>query len=282
MGRRIVMKDFKALKEKAHYIRSQVLDMCVRAGSGHVTSSFSCAEILIALYYGGILRYDVSNPQWGDRDRFVLSKGHASPILYVVLADVGFLPRNQLNKFCEADGPFGAHLQCDVPGVEVTSGSLGHGLGIGAGMALAAKMDKKPYMTFVLLGDGECYEGSIWESVMFAAHHNLNNLIAIVDRNWLCTTDFTENCIALNPLDEKWKACGWATVNVNGHSFEEIFNALVDLRSKILSKPLVIIANTVKGKGVSFMENKPQWHALVPKGKEAEMAKIELSKIGDR
>lgn len=275
-------KDFKVLEEKALYIRNQVLDMCVRAGTGHITSSFSCAEILVALYYGGILRYDTSNPKWDGRDRFILSKGQASPILYAVLADIGFFPKTQLDKFCQADGPFGVHLQCDVPGVEVTTGSLGHGLGIGAGMALAARMDRKLYMTFVLLGDGECYEGSIWESAMFAAHHKLDNLIAIVDRNWLCTTDFTENCVALNPLDEKWKAFGWEIININGHSFEEIFSALDGFRSRRLNKPLVIIASTVKGKGISFMEDQPLWHAVAPKGKEAEMAKIELNKMRGR
>lgn len=272
-------KDFRVLEEKAHYIRNQILDMCVRAGTGHITSSFSCTEILVALYYGGILRYDVSNPEWGDRDRFVLSKGQASPILYSILADIGFFPKTQLDKFCEADGPFGVHLQCDISGVEVTTGSLGHGLGIAAGMALAARMDRKPYMTFVLLGDGECHEGSIWESAMFTGHHKLNNLIAIVDRNWLCVTDFTENCVSLNPLDEKWKAFGWEVININGHSFEKILNALDGFRSRRLNKPLVVIADTVKGKGISFMENQPLWHAMVPKGKEAEMAKIELNKM---
>lgn len=273
-------KNFKVLEEKALYIRNQVLDMCVRAGTGHVTSSFSCAEILVALYYGGILRYDTSNPKWDGRDRFILSKGQASPILYAVLADVGFFPKAQLDKFCEADGPFGVHLQSDVPGVEVTTGSLGHGLGIGAGMTLAARMDRKTYMTFVLLGDGECHEGSIWESAMFAGHQKLNNLIVIIDRNWLCVTDFTENCVSLNPLDEKWKAFGWKIININGHSFAEIFNALDGVRSRRLNKPLVIIASTVKGKGISFMEDQPLWHGMVPKGKEAEMAKIELSKMG--
>jgi len=276
------LMDFKVLEEKAHYIRNQVLDMCVRAGTGHVTSSFSCAEILVALYHGGILRYDVSNPEWCDRDRFVLSKGQASPILYSVLADVGFFPESWLDQFCQANGPFGVHLQCDVPGVEVTTGSLGHGLGIGAGMALAAKMDRKLYMTVVLLGDGECYEGSIWESAMYAGHRRLNNLIAIVDRNWLCATDFTENCVQLNPMGTKWEACGWEVVNINGHSLQEIFNAFDGFRSMKLDKPLVIIADTVKGKGISFMEDQPLWHAVAPKGKEAKMAKIELNKIGGK
>lgn len=260
-------------EKKANNIRKQVLDMCVKAGTGHVTSSFSCTEILVALYYGGILRYDATNPQWKDRDRFVLSKGQASPVLYMVLADLGFFPKNACDKFCHSDGIFGVHLQCDVPGVEITTGSLGYGLGVAAGMALAARMDRQLYMTFVLLGDGECQEGSIWESAMLAGHHGLNNLIAITDRNWLCATDFTENCVKLNPLDEKWKSFGWDVVSINGHSFKEIFSALDGYRSRKINKPLMIIANTVKGKGVPFMENHPLWHAVTPKGKEIDIAK---------
>jgi len=270
------------LENKANYMRNQVLDMCIRAGTGHVTSSFSCTEILVALYYGGILRYDVSNPKWEDRDRFILSKGQASPLLYAILADLGFFPGSEIWKFCQADGIFGVHLQNDVPGVEITAGSLGCGLGIAAGIALAAKMNREDYFTFVLLGDGECYEGSVWESAMFAGHYELNNLIAIVDRNWLCATDFTENIIRLAPLDEKWKSFGWKVVTVNGHSFEDILQALDRFRSKQLNVPLVIIANTVKGKGVSFMENELFWHSVAPKGKQAEIAKIELTKKGDR
>lgn len=272
------MERLTELKKKANYIRNQVLDMCVKAGTGHVTSSFSCTEILVSLYYGGVLRYKPDNPKWENRDRFILSKGQASPVLYAILANLGFFSEKELKKFCQKDGIFGVHLQCDVPGVEVTTGSLGFGLGIAAGMSLSARMNRELYLTFVLLGDGECHEGSVWEAAMFAGHHQLNNLIAIVDRNWLCATDFTENIVRLNPLDEKWKAFGWEVININGHSFEEIFSALNGVRSRQLNKPLVIIANTIKGKGVSFMENHPLWHAVTPKGKEAKKAKNELSK----
>ncbi len=269
--------ELEKLEKKSNYIRRQVLDMCIKAGTGHVTSSFSCAEIFVALYYGGILRYDPTNPKWEGRDRFILSKGQASPILYAVLADVGFFPESELGRFCLADGKFGVHLQCDVPGVEITAGSLGLGFGIAAGMALAAKMDNKTYTTFALLGDGECYEGSIWEAAMFAGHHELNNLIAIIDRNWLCVTDFTENLVRLNPLDKKWESCGWEVTTINGHSFKDIFSALDGFRSTSRTKPLVIIAQTTKGKGVSFMENMPLWHGVAPKGKEAEQARLELA-----
>lgn len=275
-----MLKDTAELEKKANYIRNLVLDMCVQAGTGHVTSSFSCAELMTALYCGGILRYDVSNPEWEGRDRFILSKGHASPLLYAILADLGFFPKGELDKFCQADGMFGVHLQNDVPGVEITSGSLGHGLGIAAGIALAAKMDKKSYMTFALLGDGECYEGSIWESAMFASHHGLNNLIAIIDRNWYCVTGHTEKIVRLDPLDKKWESFGWEAVTIDGHSFKEIFPALDGFRSRQDNRPLVIIANTVKGKGVSFMENQALWHGIAPKGEEAKKAKLELTREG--
>ncbi|MCK4788054.1 MAG: transketolase [Desulfobacteraceae bacterium] len=273
-----MLNNLTKLEEKANYIRNLILDMCVKAKTGHVTSSFSCTELLVALYYGGILSYDVSNPKWEGRDKFILSKGQASPILYVILADLGFFPKSALNKFCQADGMFGVHLQNDVPGVEITAGSLGHGLGIAAGLALAAKMDGNSYLTFALLGDGECYEGSIWESAMFASHHNLKNLIAIVDRNQLCVTGFTEDIVRLNPLREKWESFGWEALSINGHSFEEIFQVLEGVRTRKSNKPLVIIANTIKGKGVSFMENVPLWHGIAPKGKQARIAKAELTR----
>jgi transketolase len=268
------------LEEKANYIRNLVLDTCVKAGTGHVTSSFSCIEILVALYYGGILRYDAANPAWEGRDRFILSKGHASPLLYSVLADVGFFPKSELVKFCQADGIFGVHLQHDIPGAEITAGSLGCGLGIASGIALAARLNKENHFTFVLLGDGECYEGSVWESAMFAGHHGLNNLIAIVDRNWLCATDFTEDTVRLEPLEQKWRSFNWRVVTIDGHSFQDIFQAIDGFRSKQFNAPLIIIANTIKGKGISFMEYKPLWHSLAPQGREAEMAKTELTKKG--
>ncbi len=271
--------DIIQLKKKANQIRIMILDMCVKAGTGHVTSSFSCVEILIALYYGGLLRYDKVNPQWDGRDRLILSKGQASPLMYVVLADLGFFSKNELGKFCQVDGKFGVHLQHDVPGAEITAGSLGHGLGIAAGIALAAKIEKKSFTTFVLLGDGECYEGSIWESAMFASHHNLNNLIAIIDRNQLCVTGFTEEIVRLNPLEKKWESFGWEAITINGHSFEEIFSAFEGIRSKKSNKPLVIIANTIKGKGISFMENQVFWHGMAPEGEQAELAKRQLNEM---
>jgi len=195
-------EELQRLKKKANEIRNLILDMCVKGGTGHVTSSFSCTEILTALYYGGILRFDPKNPKWDQRDRFIMSKGQASVILYPILADLGFFPKKWLDTFCKENGKVGVHLQNDVPGVEITAGSLGMGFGIAVGMAMAAKMDREHWFTFALLGDGEEYEGSIWEAAMFASHHHLNNLIAIVDRNGQCATDFTENCVGIEPLED--------------------------------------------------------------------------------
>lgn len=264
------------LNAKAKQLRSMTLDMCEEAGTGHLTSSFSCAETLAVLYHGNILRYDVQKPHWEDRDRFILSKGQASPILYVTLADLGFFPKEWLKTFAKKDGKFGVHLQNTVPGVEVTTGSLGHGLGIAAGIALAAKLDRKEYLTFALLGDGECYEGSIWESAMFAAHHHLNNLLVIVDRNGQCTISYTENAVRLNPLDEKWKSFGWDVRTINGHSVEEFLDALEGFRSRKRNNPYVIIAETIKGKGSPFIETKVNWHARAPNHDEAKIIRKDL------
>jgi len=264
------------LEEKAKWLRREVLEMCGKAGTGHVSSAFSCIEIVVALYYGGILRFNSHNPNWDERDRFIISKGHSGIAIYPILADLGFFPYDEIGRFCQKDGILGVHISKNIPGVEATTGSLGHGLGLGIGLALAAKMDRKLYMTVVLMGDGECYEGAVWESAMFAGHHQLNNLVAIVDRNMLCTTDFTENFLHLLPLEDKWKSFGWNTATIDGHSFDEILKVFADVRSRRSNKPLVVIANTIKGKGVSFMENIPIWHAVCPKDEQLRMAGEEL------
>lgn len=263
-----------SLKKKAYELRKNVFNTCVKAGTGHVTSSMSCIDILTVLFYGNILKYDPKNPNWGKRDRFILSKGQASPALYNVLGDLGYFPIKELDRFAQKDGKFGVHLQKDVPGAEITSGSLGHGFGIAAGLALGAIMNRELHMVFSLLGDGECYEGSIWETAMFASHNRLNNLVAIVDRNSLCVTDFTENIVSFEPLDDKWKSFGWNVTRINGHSFEELLEALSDVRSRRSVKPSVIIADTVKGNGIENMCYQPLWHALVPKGDDEKAARI--------
>ncbi len=272
-----LMPRIMKLKEKARWVRKEVLEMCVRTGSGHIASSFSCTDILVALYYGKLLRFKPDNPAWEKRDRFIMSKGHGAIALYPILADLGFFSQDELAKFCRSDGFLGVHPDHNIPGIEVVTGSLGHGLGIAAGLALGAKIDDKNHLIVALLGDGECYEGAVWEAAMFAAHHKLNSLIGIVDRNRLSVTDFTEANLRLDPLEDKWRAFGWDVVTIDGHSFSEILTALAHFRARNSSKPLVILANTVKGKGVSFMENNPLAHTMVPTGEHLEIARRELN-----
>ena len=261
----------KRLREKSFEIRKTVLSMCIKAGTGHVTSSMSCIDILVALYYGNILKHDPKNPNWSGRDRFIMSKGQASPALYAILGDLGYFDKRILERFGQKNGRISVHLQQDIPGVEITSGSLGHGFGVAAGIAMGIKMNRELNLVFTLLGDGELYEGSIWETAMFASHNRLNNLVAIIDRNYLCVTDFTENLIELEPLIDKWTAFGWNAKRINGHSFEEILGALLNIRSRRSSRPLVIIADTTKGAGIECISNIPLWHGVAPKGEEAEL-----------
>ncbi len=267
------------LKKKARWVRNKVLEMCLRAGAGHIAPAFSCTEILVCLYYGDILRFKPKDPKWKNRDRFILSKGQGCAALYAILADLGFLPVPELNSYCQQGSRLGGHSESNVPGVEAFTGSLGHGLSIGAGMALAAKMDSKDYKTIVLLGDGECQEGSVWEAAMFASQHHLNDLIAIIDRNKLQAISSTEETLGLEPFQERWRAFGWDVESVDGHSIEALISIFNSLPLRKSDKPFAIIARTTKGKGVSFMENKPIWHFRVPAGKEIERARRELKKL---
>ena len=274
----ITAVDPQGLKEKAAWIRRQVFEMIVSAGRGHIGGSLSCVDILVALYHGGVLRFDARNPQWAWRDRFIFSKGHSSEALYAVLADLGFFPVDDLYTYGQSGSRLGGHVDNLIPWIEIGTGSLGHGLGIGAGLALCAKLDKKNYLTYVLLGDGECYEGSIWEAAMFSGHHRLNNLIAIVDRNRQITLDYTEDCNRLEPFDYKWRAFGWDVDTVDGHSFDELLGAFRQVKSRSSSQPAVIITNTIKCKGISFIEGNLQWHHNVPKADQIEIARKELSR----
>lgn len=268
----------KNLKKKAWDIRRHILNMCIKAGTGHVTSSMSCVDILTVLYNGCVMRHDPKNPQWSQRDRFILSKGQASPALYTVLADCGYFSMKDLELFAQKNGSFGVHLQDTVPGVEITSGSLGQGFGFAAGLALAAQMDKDLHLVFTLLGDGECYEGSIWETAMFASHHRLNNLVAIIDRNYLCVTDFTENIVSLEPLQERWQSFGWDVQSIDGHSIEELSEALSRVRSRRSTRPFMLIADTIKGEGVESFCYQPVCHGIAPKGEQAQKALEELER----
>ena len=271
-------RDVKKIKKRAWEIRKHILNMCIKAETGHVTSSMSCVDILAALYHGRVMRHDPKNPDWQERDRFILSKGQASPALYAVLADCGYFPMKDLDKFAQKDGKFGVHLQNSVPGAEITWGSLGQGFGFAAGLALGAKMDRDLHLVFTLLGDGECYEGSIWETAMFASHNHLNNLVAIVDRNYLCVTDFTENIVSLEPMEERWFSFGWDVERIDGHSIETLLDVLAKARSRKSTQPLVIIADTVKGEGVESFCYKPVCHGIAPKGEQAKQALAELER----
>lgn len=254
----------KQYEEKSHQLRLSMLDMCINAGKGHVTSAFSCMDLLVALYQGGILRVDPTRPDWPERDRFLLSKGQASPAYYQVLADAGFFPKADLAGFAKLGGKMAVHLQNTVPGVEITAGSLGMGFGVAAGLALSAKLNRQNFMVFALLGDGELYEGSIWESAMFAAHNRLNNLVTIVDRNRMCTMDFTEDLLAIEPLADKWRAFGFDVKVIDGHDFSEIFGTLVPLRNRPGQRPTVVIAETLKGAGAESLCYEPMWHGRAP------------------
>ena len=252
------------LKEKAQQLREEMLEMCIGAGDGHVTSSLSCADILTALFYSGVMKHNPEVPEWDGRDRFILSKGQASPMLYTVLADRGYFPKSHMESFAQEGGAFGVHLQKSVPGAEITCGSLGMGFGNAVGIALAAKLNRDLHLTFTLLGDGELYEGSVWEAAMFAAHNKLNNLVAIVDRNSQCAIDFTEDFLALEPIDEKFKAFCWDVKRINGNKMEELVEVLQGLNARRTVRPLVIVADTIKGAGIDYISCQPLWHGGAP------------------
>lgn len=266
------------LEAKALWLRRQVWDMVIAAKNGHIPSCYSCAEIVTALYYGGVARYTPGQADDPARDRVIVSKGHAAMVLYPILADIGYYDAGELTRFTKPGGLLGMYADVRIPGIEGISGSLGHGLGMGAGFALAARHDDQKHRTFVLLGDGECYEGSIWETAMFAAHHKLDNLVAIVDRNALCILGKTEDLVALGDLAGKWRAFGWHTVEIDGHDFDSVLGAL-DQIGKTDGKPLCIVANTVKGKGISFMEGRSEWHNKMPNADQIATARAELGLV---
>jgi len=250
----------KKIEEKARIIRKNAICLALKAGErgAHIGPALSIIDIVTALYMG-VLKYDIRNPQWPDRDRFILSKGHAVLGLYPVLAEAGLLPFDLLKSFYSGETILSGHpvLNQEI-GIEASTGSLGHGLSIGVGMALSAKMDNKNFRTFVLVGDGECNEGTIWEACMTASKYKLNNLIAIVDFNGLQADGFTKEVMNMIPLNDKWKSFGWCVEEVDGHSIEKLLAAFK--KNKFVDKPSVIIAHTVKGKGVSFCENNKLYH----------------------
>jgi len=269
-------KETQRLIKLSRLFRKDVLKTVMTSSEGHLGASFSCIEILTTLYFN-IMKIDPLRPKWADRDRFIMSKGHASYAQYVVMARRGFFPVDLLETINQKDTIFGGHPDRDkVPGVEASTGSLGHGLAIGVGMALASKRDRKAGRVFILLGDGECQEGSVWEAAMFASANCLDNLIAIVDANSMQAIGRVDDIIPMEPFAKKWEAFGWSVCEVDGHNCDELMDKLSNL-PLTLKAPTAIIARTIKGKGVSYMENEIMWHARATTEEEFTRAMIELN-----
>ena len=267
--------DTKATRALARTVRRHVVQMTHRAKASHVGTSLSMAELL-AVLYGGILRVDPSTRESLDRDRFVLSKGHGCAGLYAVLAERGFFPPSRLGEFYQDGTRMAGHVtHGGIPGVEVSTGALGHGLSIACGMALAGRRDRRPFRVFALLSDGECDEGATWEAALLAGHHRLDTLVAIIDYNKIQSLGTVKEVLDLEPLAQKWKAFGWEAREIDGHDIAEIHRALSEI-PLAPGRPTCVVAHTVKGKGVSFMENDLLWHYRAPDATELARALSEL------
>lgn len=263
------------LELKAVQMRKDVLEMIVRARGTHIASSFSIVDLLVYLY-DKVLNIDPKHPKDEKRDKFVLSKGHGCAALYVVLANYGFFPKKALKSFCTPGSILGGHPDgLRIPGVETSTGSLGHGFSVAVGFALANKINKINSKIYCLIGDGECNEGSIWESAMVAAHHKLDNLVLILDDNKLLISGFAKDILDPLSFKDKFNAFGWNTIEIDGHKFNQIINAFKKFAKN--QKPTVIIADTIKGKGVSYMENKKEWYSMLPSEEQMETALKELN-----
>jgi transketolase len=272
--------DIEELKAKARQVRIDIIKMLSAAGSGHPGGALSATELMTVLYFDQ-LRHNPKEPDWQDRDRVIFSKGHSCPLLYACLAESGYFPKEELLTLRQFGSRLQGHPGKDkgLPGLEVSTGSLGQGLSIGVGMALAGELSQKNFRVYVLLGDGECNCGQIWEAALSAGHYKLNNLCAVVDYNGLQIDGSTEEVMGLEPFVKKWRDFRWQTIEINGHSFKEILNAYKKAKDN-KTMPTVIIAHTVKGKGVSFMENKAEWHGDVPNREKTEIALKGLTENG--
>jgi transketolase len=268
-------KTLLELQEICKSVRRHIVEMTGAAKSGHPGGSLSAVEILVTLYFD-VMHHDPANPQWPDRDRFILSKGHAAPVLYSVLAECGYVPASQLNTLRKLGSIFQGHPDKRfIPCLEASTGSLGEGLSLGIGMALAARLDGRAYRTYVILGDGEIQEGQIWEAAMFGSYHKVDNIVAVVDYNRIQLDGFVKDIMDLEPLADKWRAFGWHTIEVNGHDIPALQAAFAEAAAT-KGRPTVLIAHTIKGKGVSFMENNPKFHGIAPTPAEVEVALKEL------
>ena len=269
----------KTLVEAAKNIRVDIIDMLCQSGSGHSGGSLSMADVFAYLYFSGLLKLDPKNPKMKDRDRIVLSKGHACPVLYAALAEKGYFDKKHLSTLRK----FGSILQGHpdmkkTPGVDITTGSLGQGLSCAVGMAIGAKLDGLKSRIFAVVGDGECNEGQIWEAAMAAAHFKLDNLTVILDKNGLQIDGYTRDIMNTEPMAEKWKSFGWEVIKIDGHDLEQIDSA-IRKATGISDRPVCIIANTLKGKGVSFMEDQCEWHGKTPSAEQSEKARLEISGV---
>jgi transketolase len=271
------MAKLKELENKARILRKHIIKMTCAAGSGHPGGSLSAADIVATLYFHE-LRLDPSRPDWPDRDRFVLSKGHAAPVLYAALAERGFFPVEELLNLRKLGSRLQGHPDMrKVPGVEMSTGSLGQGLSAANGMALAARLDRRDYRVYVLLGDGEIQEGQIWEASMAAAHYKLDNVTAFLDHNGYQIDGPVREVMSPEPVAAKWRAFGWHVIEIDGHNLSEILSALAEAKT-VRGRPTMIVAETVKGRGVSFMEGQVDWHGVAPKPAERDRA---LAELGD-
>ena len=269
------MRDHKGLNEIANVIRKDIVSMICKSKSGHPGGSLSAVEILTALYFDQ-MNIDPTNPKMEDRDRFVLSKGHAAPALYATLSERGYFDKEELNHLRQIGSMLQGHPDMKkIPGVEMSTGSLGQGFSVACGMAMAAKLDNAPWNVYALLGDGEVQAGIIWEAAMSAAHYKLDNMIAFLDYNGLQIDGDVESVMNINPIEDKFKTFGWNVITIDGHDFDQIFAAL-DMAKDTVDKPTMIIAKTIKGKGVSFMENQASWHGSAPSEEQLQQALSEL------
>lgn len=265
----------KELEAIAKRIRRHIILMIGKAGSGHPGGSLSAVEIVTTLYFK-VMRHKPQDPQWSDRDRFILSKGHAAPLLYAILAECGYFPVDELSTLRQLDSRLQGHTDRTVtPGVEMSAGALGQGLSFGIGVALAGRLNAQQYRVYVLLGDGECDEGQVWEAAMAAAHFRVDNLVAIVDNNGQQIDGWNYEVMNLEPFNKKWQTFGWRVIEVDGHDFTQLIDAFAQAKL-VKGRPTVIIAHTTKGKGVSFMENNPDFHGKAPNAAEMEIALKEL------
>lgn len=264
------------LQAIAKQMRREIVEMITHAGSGHPGGSLSAVEIVVTLFWD-VMRHDPSNPKWPDRDRFILSKGHAAPVLYTALAEWGYTPKSELNTLRKLGSIYQGHPDRRfIPALEASTGSLGEGLSLGIGMSLAAKLDSRPSRTYVVLGDGEIQEGQIWEAAMFGGDKKVDNLVAIVDYNRIQLDGFVDDIMPLEPLADKWRAFNWHAIELDGHSIPALQAAFAEAE-RTKGKPTAIIAHTIKGKGVSFMENNPKFHGVAPTEDEMKRALAELN-----